>query len=603
MSNHDDNTLTKTDSRKDVELIPKAPTAVERWFPFAHWIKNYSWNLNAPKDLIAAITIAALLVPEGMGYATIAGVPMQLGLYAAPLALLGYALFGGSRIMVFAVTGSVAAVTANVIGELGTGDASKVVVFAAALALTGGIILLTAGLLRLGWIVNFIPRSVMTGIIVGMSVNIIVGQFPKLVGIKVPDGNTLSDIWNTFKEISQWNVTALLLGAFGIAFIILLEKYFPKVPASLAMVVIASLMIAVFGLSIDIVPTIPPGVPMLSVPTGITASQWVTLFLGGLVLSLVCFSESWGSSSAVSRVTHDDIDINQEFRAYGISSIGASLLGGMPVSGSLSKSNTAIEARATSQMTNIFLAGIVILVLLFLSPAFKWLPEAALAAIVITAMRNSANPMQFLPLWKTEALYCSLGILTGFLVLIIGLMPAMVFGVIISLIYVIYRISFPTGAVLGKSLDNGYFAPLTFDYGRSFHRKSKFKVEAIEGVLIYRFSAPLIFANAQPFINRIKQHIIDLYATNKKIHSLVIDCESIVYMDITGIDAVHTVQEYCERYNISVYLARMHGTSLTMLASVERLKNLYDERNFHTIHEAVEQAKQDSGRFEDKKTT
>ena len=166
-----------TQQTTQTQALPQAPTTLERWFPIAAWLPKYKWGKYLTLDLIAAVSVAALLIPESMGYATVAGVPVQIGLYAAPLALIGYALFGGSKLLVFAAAGSVAAVSASVVGGLSGGDQSTAVTLTAALALATGAVFVVAGLVRLGWVTNFMSKAVMAGFITGMSIQIIVGQF------------------------------------------------------------------------------------------------------------------------------------------------------------------------------------------------------------------------------------------------------------------------------------------------------------------------------------------------------------------------------------------------------------------------------------------
>jgi MFS superfamily sulfate permease-like transporter len=184
---------------------------MERWFPIAAWLPNYKWGKFFGADLIAAVSVSALLIPESMGYAAVAGVPVQIGLYAAPLALIGYAMFGGSKLLVFGAAGSVAAVSAGVVGGLSGGDQSTAVALTAALALATGAVFIVAGLARMGWITNFMSKAVMAGFITGMSIQIIVGQFGKLFGVKVPDGNTFEKLWSAISQITIWNWTAVVM--------------------------------------------------------------------------------------------------------------------------------------------------------------------------------------------------------------------------------------------------------------------------------------------------------------------------------------------------------------------------------------------------------
>jgi MFS superfamily sulfate permease-like transporter len=353
------------------KTVPKSPSKMARWFPIAAWLPKYNWGKFLSADLIAAVSVAALLIPESMGYATVAGVPVQIGLYAAPLALIGYAMFGGSKLLVFAAAGSVAAVSASVVGSLSGGDQSTAVTLTAALAIASGVVFLVAGLAKMGWVTNFMSKSIMAGFIIGMSIQIIVGQFGKLFGVKVADGNTFQKLWSAISQVGDWNWTATVIGVGALLLIFAIQRFIPRLPAALTAVVLSSVIVAVLNPDIDLVAKIPQGLPSFTLPTGIDGSTWLNLLLAGTVVALVGFSEGWGASGTIAKKTHDQLDTNQEFRAYGFGNIGAGLLGGMAVTGSLSKSSAAMSAGAKTQMANIFLAGMVLLTLAFLAPAFQ----------------------------------------------------------------------------------------------------------------------------------------------------------------------------------------------------------------------------------------
>ena len=371
--------------------VPTAPSMVQVWFPAGVWLRKYQWRKNTTADLIAAVSVAALLIPESMGYASVAGVPSQVGLYAAPLALIGYALFGGSKLLVYAAAGSVAAVSASVVGGLSGGDQDIAVAMTSALALTAGVVFVVAGLVRMGWVANFISKAVMAGFITGMSIQIIIGQLGKLFGVESGDGNSFEKLWSVVSVIGDWNWTATVIGVGSVLLVFAIQRFVPKLPAALTAVVLTSVYVALADPDLDLVAEIPEGSPSFAVPSGISGSDWLTLLLGGAVVALVGFSEGWGASAVITKRPTTTSAANQEFRAYGVGSIGAGILGGMPVAGSLSKSSAAMGAGAKSQMSNVFLAGIVLLTLLVFAPAFQWLPETALAAVVITAMWGSAS--------------------------------------------------------------------------------------------------------------------------------------------------------------------------------------------------------------------
>jgi MFS superfamily sulfate permease-like transporter len=265
-----------------------------------------------------------------------------------------------------------------------------------------GVVFLAAGLAKLGWIANFMSKAIMAGFITGMSIQIIVGQLGKLFGVDQTGDNTFEKLWSVVSQIGDWNLTAVVIGVGALLMIFAIQRFIPRLPAALTAVVVASVIVAVFDPDLDLVAQIPQGLPSLDLPTGIDASTWGTLLAGGAVVALVGFSEGWGASETLARKTHDDLDTNQEFRAYGMGNLGAGLLGGMVVAGSLSKSSAAETAGAKTQMSNIFLAAMVLLTLAFLAPAFQWLPEAVLAAIVINAMWGSASPRKLEKLWRID---------------------------------------------------------------------------------------------------------------------------------------------------------------------------------------------------------
>jgi MFS superfamily sulfate permease-like transporter len=222
------------------------------------------------------------------------------------------------------------------------------VTLAAALALATGLVFLVGGLVKLGWIVNFMSKAVMAGFITGMAIQIIVGQLGHVTGVKESSGNTFQKLWSVLSHVSSWNWTSTAVGLLAIALIFTLQRYLKAVPAALTAVVLASVYVAIANPDIELVKKIPKGLSSFAVPTGLSGSTWVTLLLGACVVALVGFSEGWGAESAIAGTTHDELDSNQEFRAFGVGSIGPGLLGGMVVAGSLSKSSAAITAGAES---------------------------------------------------------------------------------------------------------------------------------------------------------------------------------------------------------------------------------------------------------------
>jgi high affinity sulfate transporter 1 len=463
------------------------------------------------------------------------------------------------------------------------------VALTAALALATGAVFVIAGLARMGWITNFMSKAVMAGFITGMSIQIIVGQFGKLFGVDVADGNTFEKLWSAVSQIADWNWTAVVIGVGSLVMIVAIQRFVPKVPAALTAVVLASLIVAIFGPDLDLVAQIPQGLPSLALPTGIDASTWGNLLAAGGVVALVGFSEGWGASGNIAKKTHDQLDTDQEFRAYGIGNIGAGLLGGMAVTGSLSKSSAAMSAGAKTQMSNIFLAGIVLLTLAFLAPAFQWLPEAVLAAIVINAMSGSASPGKLEKLWRVDRIDFALALVTFLLVLALDLLPAMIAGIILSIIYMVYRLSFPGREILGRVPDSGDFVVKRWLYGRR-HGEAHPEAELVPGVIVYRFSAPLIFSNSNAFTNTGEGILIGAAAKGPLPHTLVIDFEEVFLIDDTGASAITSLFEYARRYAVELSLARVHSGTHELLKLSGVVDEIGEHRIYDTVRDAVEAA-------------
>src|SRR5208283_2055179 len=317
--------------------------------------------------------------------------------------------------------------------------------------------------------------------------------------------------------------------------------------------------------------------------------DWLTLLVGGAVVALVGFSEGWGASGKIAETTHDNLNASQEFRAYGIGSLGAGILGGMPVTGSLSKSSVAMSAGAKTQMSNIFLAVMVLLVLLVLAPALKWLPESALAAVVITAMWGSANPQKLIGIRKVDQVDFALGVIVAIILLAVNLLPAMLTGIILSILYLVYKSSFPGGAELGRVDATGDFESVRWKIA-SHTGVDDTNAHAVEGVIVYRFNAPLMFSCADAFKSGGEQLLIEAGAAGPLPGTLVIDCEMMVYVDTTGAEALSGLLRFVHRYGVELSLARLHAEAREVLALAGTIDELGEDRVFHTVRDAVDAA-------------
>ncbi len=574
-----------TDSAEE-RAVPTSPTPMQRWFPVGDWLPRYKWGTDLKADIVAAISVAALLIPESMGYSSVAGVPVQVGLYAAPLALVAYALFGGSKLLVVSAAGAVAAISASVVGDIAGGDQDLAVVLTAALALATGAVLLAAGLAKLGWVTNFISKAVMAGFILGMAFQIIIGQLGKLVGVEQEGFNSFEKLWSVVSQIPDWHWATAGVGAISLVIIFGLERFLPKLPAALTAVIVASIFVAIANPDIELIAEIPRGLPSVALPTGIDLSTWGALFIGSIAVVLIAVSESAGAAAVVADGSHDQLDSDQEFRAYGLSNLGAGVLGGMGVAGSVSKSAAAASAGARTQVANIILAALVLLTLAFLAPAFQWLPEAVLAAVVINALWGAANPSKVTWMWEIDKVEFTIAGITFLLVLSLDLLPAMIAGIVMSVGFMVYRISFPGRQVLGRLPESGDFVVTDWVYG---HRRGMGHpdAESVPGVIVYRFSAPVFFANSEAFFESGQSILIKAAEAESLPHTLVIDFEEVFLIDGNGAVAITNLFGYAQEYGIDVVLARVHENTFRIMEMLGVTDTVGEDRIFPTVRSAV----------------
>jgi high affinity sulfate transporter 1 len=548
---------------------------VTRHIPLLGWIRTYRWGTWLKADVIAGVSVAALLVPESLGYAGVAGLPPEVGLYAAPLALLGYAILGRSKILVVATSSSTAAVSASVIAEINKGGAAdSAVTLSAALALFTGTILVTAGLLRLGWVANFMSKTVIEGFIIGLSINIIIGQLDDLLGIEVVGESALEELWDALTQLGDWDRTTAVVGAVSLALLFGLERFVRKLPAALTVVALGVLYIRLFEPpGVSIVGDIPQGLPDVGLPD-FSSSDVGGLIAGGLAVALIGFSEGYGAASSFARKYGDRLENNQEFIAFGASNLGAGLTSGMVVGGSLSKSAANDSAKAKSQISNVVLAALVVLTLLFLAPFFESLPEATLAAVVIHALWHSANPRKLAAISRVNRQELWIAVLVLVAVLTLDTLPAIIIGVVVSLGLLVYHVSFPSASELGRDRVTGVFE------SREAHEEA----EPIPGIVVYRFDAPLMYANAGFFSNAARD-LVD--AADPPARVLVIDCEEMIGIDFTGVEEFEGLVEDMRERGVEVRLARVRRTTLERLRARGVIETLGDDKVFHRVEDAV----------------
>jgi SulP family sulfate permease len=554
---------------------------MKRYVPALDWLPKYDRGFLT-RDVVAGITVWALAVPESMAYAGIAGVPVQYGLYAIPVALLGYVFFGSCRQLFVGPSATVASISAVVVGgaAVGSTDPSRLVALSAALALTVGVLYVALGLLRMGFVARFFAKPVLAGFIVGLGLYIAVGQFPKLVGVHKPDGNTVQIFFRTLREIGSWNGATVVVGALALAALFALARFAPRLPGALIVAAVAILSVDVFGLEdhgVEVVGNVPTGFQFVSWST-VGWSDIQQMLPGALAIVIVGFAQSVAIAKSYAAKNGYRVDANQELIGYGAANLGAGALQGFTVTGSLSKSAAAEEARGRSPLLLVVTAAATVITILWLAGLFEKLPEAALAAIVIHAVWGMIDFRKLTGLLHThrDEFVLAAGALLG--VILIGILAGVVIGVALSFVLLIHWLDHPRVALLGRRRRGTGFGEITPDGD----------AVPVPGVLVYRFEASIVFANAELFGDLVLEAVT---AADPPPDAIVLDFEAVPDLDSTGEAALADLKRTLEDRGMQVAIARPGGDTRKWLLS----DGLGAGCLYPTVEEAVGALGQPSG--------
>ena len=535
-------------------------------------------------DLVAGLTVWAVLIPEALAYATIAGVSPVIGLYAAPGALLLYAALGSSRHLVTGPMSATAALSAATVGDLVAGSGGEFVAMTAALAIATGIAALLAGLLRLGFLASFISEPVIKGFIIGLALTIVIGQVPKLIGVEKEAGDFFEQLWGVITELGDVSGLTLTVGLGSLAVVLGLRRFAPQIPGSLVAVALGIAAVELFGLDdegLDIVGTIESGLPSLGTPN-VSLSDYGDLAAGAIGVMLVGFAEGLGAAKTYAARDHYEIDPNRELLGLGGANLASGLSSGMVVNGSLSKTAVNGSAGARTQLSGLIVALLTIVTLLLLTGLFESLPEATLAAIVIAAVIELVDIPALIRLYRIYTgrgerhfalaaradFVAALAAMLG--VLVFDTLPGLFIGIGVSLLLLLYRASRPHVAELGA-------VPGT--EGQWGDRARHPENRPSPGVVVLRVDGGLFFANADPVRRRVRQA-----AAREGVHAIVLDAETIPYVDVTAAEMLAGLAEDLERIGVELVLARDIGP----VRDVLRRADVEVERVYPTVAEAVD---------------
>jgi SulP family sulfate permease len=546
--------------------------------PLIGTLKSYkkSW---VRKDLVAGMTVAAVAVPQAMAYAQLAGLPLAIGLYTALVAMLFFAVFTTSRYAIVGPDAAMAALTGATVIPLANGDIGRYTSLVAVLAILIGAVCLIAVFARLGILAELISRPILLGYMAGLALAVIASQAPKLFGITVPaQGNFFTTIWYILTHIGLISWVTVGFSLIILAAAIFIQTYVNKIPMSLVILVGSIILSAALGLQdkgIAVVGDIPTGLPTPQWPS-ITIVDFQNLVVPALMIALVSYANTIATARSFAKHQKEDIEAPQEFFGLGISNIGSGIFGGMPVAASGARTAVNQESKAVTQVSQLFGAVSIAVVLLFLAKFLSYLPLAALAVIVIMAVKNLFNYKELKSIshaWRSEAI---LAIITLVGVTILGIFQGLLLAVLLAVMNLVRRNTLPKYAVLGQAEDGSL---------RDMSRPPKTK--AIPGVIIFRFDAPLYFVNANYFKDTVYQLIEE---SEDEVKWFLWDAETITELDSTAGQMLLVLIRDLKSKGITFAIARMKGPIRKTVSKSHRLAYTFSSTpHFTSMGDALEE--------------
>ena len=555
---------------------------IERWVPGVRVVRTYekSW-LRA--DLVAGVVLAAILVPQGMAYAELAGLPAVTGLYTTIACLVGYALFGPSRVLVLGPDSSISPlILAAIVPLLAGGDTGTAIALAGMLAVFVGLLEIGLGLGKLGFVADLLSKEVQVGYMNGLAITIIVSQLPKLFGFSTDGDGFIEDLSQFFQGLDQTDVTTLLIGAGVLAVLLVLPRITKKVPAILVAVVGATVLTATLGLAAEGVATVgelPQGVPKPEVPwTDI--SDVAPLMLAAMAITLVSLTDTIATATSFASRRGEEVEPDQEMVGMGAANVAAGLFQGFAVSTSGSRTAVAEESGAKSQVTGVVGAGLVLILLLFLSSLLADLPQTALAAVVIAAAftLTDLGALRRYRQVRKSALAISLVATAG--VILFGVLQGIIVAVILAIFLFFRRNWWPHGAVLGEveGLD-GWHSTKVYPEARQ-----------VPGIVVYRWEAPLFFANAGQFRQQIRRLVRE-----HQPDWVVLQCEAVTDVDVTAAEMLEKLDLELNDQGVHMAFAEMRERLQDLTLEYGLFETLDRDHFYPTIETAIESTRKKQG--------
>jgi high affinity sulfate transporter 1 len=553
--------------------------ALRRWLPGMAMLSRYNFPLFS-QDLVAGLVLTALLAPVGMGYAEAAGLSAIYGLYATIVPLLAYAIFGPSRILVLGPDSALTALIAASVLPLAHGDAGRAAALAAALAILSGILCMLAGMARFGFVTDLLSKPIRYGYLNGIAFTLLISQLPKLLGFSVPGGSLAESASGLVRGIAggRVNATAAAIGLSSLAAIVVCRRWSPRVPGVLVAVVGSTLAVVLFhldaGTPLSVVGALPQGLPAFGMPL-ITFAECTVLLSGAVAIALVSIADMSVLSRIYALRGGYYVDENQELIALGIANVASGFFQGFSVSSSASRTPVAESAGARTQITGVVGAVCIALLLLFAPELMLHLPIAALGAIVVSVCYSLVEIREVRRLYDLRRGEFYLSIICFIGVALLGVVHGIFIAVGFAMLAFIWRAWRPYCAVLGRVDDMKGYHDITR------HPEAR----RIPGLVLFRWDAPLFFANAEMFREHVLRAVSVAPTPTKWV---VVAAEPVTDVDITAADVLTELDEELQRAGIELCFAQMKGPVKDHLKRYGLFSKLGVESFFPTIGQAVD---------------
>lgn len=561
-----------------------------RWIPIADWLPRYErgWTRG---DLVAGAVVAALAVPQALGYASIAGAPVEVGLYAVPLALLAYAIFGSSRQLVVGPVSTVSVLSGSFLAGFGVAGTAQAASYTAAMALTCGLVMLAAGFLGIGWVAEFLSKPIVTGFVFGLVILVVLGELPHLLGVPTPKGQVVQRVGELGGSLGRGDadLTTVVISAVSLLVLFGGSRLARSVPWAL-LVLVAGLAVSnaldLGAHGVEVVGPVPRGLPAPAVPS-VAAGDIPALLSSGAALALVGLAEGLSAARLFAGRGGYRIDSDQELRATGVANVASGLFGGIGVAGSLSKTAAVSEARGRTQVAGLTAAVLSLIVIAFLAPTLSELPKAVLSAIVVNAVWNLLDVKALRRYGRVRRNDIVAAAIAAVGVLAFGPLYGLLLAVAVSVLGLVWRSSRVEVEVMGRVAEE----KAAWGGVRGHPERA-----TVPGILVLRMDTPIFWVTAAPFHDAILAEVeaadeaAETEAT-EGVKAVVLDMQATHQMDTTSADALAELLTSLRARGVDLYLVRVMWAVRKVLRRSGLMAEIGEDHVWHSISQAVRRAR------------